>query len=220
MNTGIGDAFNLGWKLGSVISGNASDGLLDTYEAERRPVAADVVRQTSRACLRVSYLGGPLAEMAIADRLSSFIRDAPLAGDRAPNAACRMVPSGEATTLGRLTDAHWALLLFGQSVADQRAWAAATRRYLDELRVIRVLPAGSAGTLADTNGVEAVVHDNDSAVARGYRPGRHAAILLRPDGHIALRSSRLAPEGLVAWLHRFLHADNAQQSGPGRQRCG
>ena len=49
MNTGIGDAFNLGWKLSCVISGKASDRLLDTYEVARRPVAADVVRQTSRA---------------------------------------------------------------------------------------------------------------------------------------------------------------------------
>jgi 4,5-epoxidase len=48
MNTGIGDAFNLCWKLARVINGNASDRLLDSYEAERRPVAANVVRQTSR----------------------------------------------------------------------------------------------------------------------------------------------------------------------------
>lgn len=48
MNTGIGDAFNLGWKLACVINGNASDRLLDSYEAERRPVTANVVRQTSR----------------------------------------------------------------------------------------------------------------------------------------------------------------------------
>src|SRR5262249_45819904 len=48
MNTGIGDAFNLGWKLSCVIGGKASDRLLDTYETERRPVAVEVVRQTSR----------------------------------------------------------------------------------------------------------------------------------------------------------------------------
>jgi 4,5-epoxidase len=47
MNTGIGDAFNLGWKLACVVTGVASDQLLDTYEAERRPVALSVIRQTS-----------------------------------------------------------------------------------------------------------------------------------------------------------------------------
>ena len=47
MNTGIGDAENLAWKLALVICGRADDGLLDTYEAERRPIAKDVLETTS-----------------------------------------------------------------------------------------------------------------------------------------------------------------------------
>ena len=43
MNTGLQDAFNLGWKLALVCRGEAGAGLLDTYEAERRPVAELVV---------------------------------------------------------------------------------------------------------------------------------------------------------------------------------
>jgi 2-polyprenyl-6-methoxyphenol hydroxylase-like FAD-dependent oxidoreductase len=43
MNTGLQDAFNLGWKLALVCRGEADAGLLDTYEAERRPVAELVV---------------------------------------------------------------------------------------------------------------------------------------------------------------------------------
>jgi 2-polyprenyl-6-methoxyphenol hydroxylase-like FAD-dependent oxidoreductase len=43
MNTGLQDAFNLGWKLALVCRGEAGVGLLDTYEAERRPVAERVV---------------------------------------------------------------------------------------------------------------------------------------------------------------------------------
>lgn len=39
MNTGLGDAYDLGWKLASVINGSGGAGLLDSYEAERRPVA-------------------------------------------------------------------------------------------------------------------------------------------------------------------------------------
>ncbi|EXJ69170.1 uncharacterized protein A1O5_08105 [Cladophialophora psammophila CBS 110553] len=39
MNTGIGDAYDLGWKLASVINGSGGISLLDSYEAERRPVA-------------------------------------------------------------------------------------------------------------------------------------------------------------------------------------
>jgi 2,4-dichlorophenol 6-monooxygenase len=39
MNTGIGDAHNLGWKVAMAMGGHADDRLLDTYELERRPVA-------------------------------------------------------------------------------------------------------------------------------------------------------------------------------------
>jgi 2-polyprenyl-6-methoxyphenol hydroxylase-like FAD-dependent oxidoreductase len=46
MNTGIGDVHNLGWKLATVLRGQAGEGLLDSYEAERKPVA---VRNTTRA---------------------------------------------------------------------------------------------------------------------------------------------------------------------------
>jgi 4,5-epoxidase len=49
MNTGIGDAENLAWKLALVVTGRAHEGLLDTYEAERCPVAAEVLGATSGA---------------------------------------------------------------------------------------------------------------------------------------------------------------------------
>jgi 2-polyprenyl-6-methoxyphenol hydroxylase-like FAD-dependent oxidoreductase len=53
MNTGIQDAWNLGWKLWLVASGVAGDALLDSYEAERWPVGRFVLRFTDRA-FRVS----------------------------------------------------------------------------------------------------------------------------------------------------------------------
>ena len=43
LNLGLGDAMNLGWKLAAAIHGNAPDGLLDTYNAERHPIAARVL---------------------------------------------------------------------------------------------------------------------------------------------------------------------------------
>ena len=46
MNTGIQDAFNLGWKLALAVRGQAAPGLLDTYEAERHPIARGVLRGT------------------------------------------------------------------------------------------------------------------------------------------------------------------------------
>lgn len=46
LNLGVQDAFNLGWKLAAQIRGQAPDTLLDTYQAERRPVAEDVLNNT------------------------------------------------------------------------------------------------------------------------------------------------------------------------------
>ncbi|WP_063734951.1 FAD-dependent monooxygenase [Streptomyces sp. RTd22] len=47
LNLGVQDAFNLGWKLAATVQGRAPAGLLDTYHAERHPVAARVLHHTS-----------------------------------------------------------------------------------------------------------------------------------------------------------------------------
>jgi 2-polyprenyl-6-methoxyphenol hydroxylase-like FAD-dependent oxidoreductase len=48
MNTGIGDAFNLAWKLSDALAGRASPSILDTYESERRAFALRLVATTDR----------------------------------------------------------------------------------------------------------------------------------------------------------------------------
>jgi 2-polyprenyl-6-methoxyphenol hydroxylase-like FAD-dependent oxidoreductase len=49
MNTGLGDAINLAWKLKAVLAGQASGALLDTYETERRAFARKLIATTDRA---------------------------------------------------------------------------------------------------------------------------------------------------------------------------
>jgi 2-polyprenyl-6-methoxyphenol hydroxylase-like FAD-dependent oxidoreductase len=49
MNTGIQDAHNLAWKLALALSGHAAPGLLDSYDAERRPIGEEVVGRTVRS---------------------------------------------------------------------------------------------------------------------------------------------------------------------------
>ncbi|CAM5260913.1 hypothetical protein GCM10010329_04650 [Streptomyces spiroverticillatus] len=89
LNTSVQDAYNLGWKLGQVLRYGADPALLDTYEQERRPVAADMLglstqvhrgeRQRGAATqqLGLGYRGGPL---------SAGAAGALEAGDRAPDA--------------------------------------------------------------------------------------------------------------------------------------
>jgi 2-polyprenyl-6-methoxyphenol hydroxylase-like FAD-dependent oxidoreductase len=62
MNTGIGDAVNLAWKLAAVIHKRAGDALLDSYELERMPFAQRLVATTDRAFSFVTA-DGPLAEI-------------------------------------------------------------------------------------------------------------------------------------------------------------
>ncbi|WP_410667851.1 FAD-dependent oxidoreductase [Amycolatopsis sp. cmx-4-68] len=98
LNTGIQDAYNLGWKLGQVLAG-ADARLLDSYEAERLPIAAGVLglstkkyeglakldpsslrRGQDEQQLTLTYHGGPLAP-GDGDRTSTLE-----VGDRAPDA--------------------------------------------------------------------------------------------------------------------------------------
>ena len=67
MNTGLGDAENLAWKLALVVRNRASERLLDTYEAERRPIGARVLASTTPATRLV--LGPGLLTRTVRDRL-------------------------------------------------------------------------------------------------------------------------------------------------------
>jgi 2-polyprenyl-6-methoxyphenol hydroxylase-like FAD-dependent oxidoreductase len=62
MNTGIQDAWNLGWKLALVVAGEAHDDLLSTYESERMPVGRYVVRFTDRA-FRIATSTNPVIRL-------------------------------------------------------------------------------------------------------------------------------------------------------------
>ena len=64
MNTGVQDAFNLGWKLAYVHKGWSDDALLDSYTDDRRPVAARLVRTTNRFFDRVLQ-PGPLQQRIV-----------------------------------------------------------------------------------------------------------------------------------------------------------
>ncbi|MEU1090091.1 FAD-dependent monooxygenase [Streptomyces sp. NPDC005892] len=180
MNTGIQDAYNLGWKLAQVLAG-APDALLDTYQAERRPVAARVLGLSSEIYdsmnsrplagtkrgdeerqLTLSYAGGPLAPDAAGS-------PGPRPGDRAPDAA---YTDTEGRT-GRLHQAfrgtHFTLLALGtqaRPAADGLARPAGGA----EIRILAVAdPAG--------------------ALRQHYAPAGPALVLVRPDGYIAATAS-------------------------------
>jgi 2-polyprenyl-6-methoxyphenol hydroxylase-like FAD-dependent oxidoreductase len=81
MNTGIMDAHNLAWKLALVADGGASDELLNTYEQERRPVAANVLG-LSHAIVRWHHMNHPV-KRALLDALVPAITRLPALQTRA-----------------------------------------------------------------------------------------------------------------------------------------
>lgn len=107
LNTGVQDAYNLGWKLARALTG-APASLLDTYEEERRPIAATVLglstdlhdrksfrRDEETYQLRVGYRGGSLA------------RDG---GDRAPDGPLPLADGTRARMFDLLRGPHFTLL--------------------------------------------------------------------------------------------------------------
>ena len=72
LNLGVQDAFNLGWKLAAQIGGWAPETLLDTYEAERHPVAEDVLDNTRAQMELLSTEPGPQAVRRLLTELMDF----------------------------------------------------------------------------------------------------------------------------------------------------
>jgi hypothetical protein len=119
LNTSVQDAYNLGWKLAAVIGG-ASAILLDSYERERRPVAAsmlglatELLEAAKRGDMRrgrgvqqldIGYPGSPLA-LQMPERVAGL-----LAGDRAPDAPLRGAAGQPARLFELLRGPHWTLL--------------------------------------------------------------------------------------------------------------
>lgn len=79
MNTGIGDVHNLAWKLALVLRGRAPAALLDSYEAERRPVAQTNIEQSVHNAMKMAESG--LSGMATHDSPIAKKLDGPDAAD-------------------------------------------------------------------------------------------------------------------------------------------
>ncbi|MEU6256055.1 FAD-dependent oxidoreductase [Streptomyces sp. NPDC047043] len=119
LNTSVQDAYNLGWKLGAVLRDGAPAPLLDTYEDERRPIAAQMLGISTGVHRGEIRRGAATVQLGLGYRdsaLTEETRTAPdgvQAGDRAPDATIGGV---------RLFDAfrgpHWTLLALGTRVPD------------------------------------------------------------------------------------------------------
>ncbi|GAA3567389.1 FAD-dependent monooxygenase [Nonomuraea rosea] len=183
MNTGIGDATNLGWKLAATVHGTAPAWLLDTYEAERHPVGERVLKVTDRMFRMVMMRSGLLQRLArVAMRLAFRIEpvqrvprtflsgigtsyppdgDRPhrLAGTYAPDVTLGGIRLAEALRTGRFvlldtTSAHAAADLAGKEYADQVVTLTGSDGGLPAVMLVR--PDGYVAWATDDHGGAAV----------------------------------------------------------------
>jgi 2-polyprenyl-6-methoxyphenol hydroxylase-like FAD-dependent oxidoreductase len=201
MNTGIGDAINLAWKIAAALAGRAGDNLLDSYEAERIGFARRLVATTDRV-FTFATAEGRLADLlrtrvaplliprvaafdAVREYLFRTVSQVMLnyrGGPLSRGAAGRVhggdrlpwAPVDGTDNFSPLAGLEWQVHVYGSPSADLRAWCA---DHDIPLHVFRWRSEYEAAGLA-----------------------RDALYLLRPDSYVALADGSGAVDGL---LHYF-----------------
>jgi len=198
LNLGVHDAVNLGWKLAQVVHGTSPESLLDSYQAERHPVAARALRTTmaqtalSRGDERMQAVRESIAELLRMDeprtRYAAMMSGLdihydlgvghPLLGRRMPDLDL-LTPSGPQRMFTLLHGARPLLLDLGAPDAlDITPWANRVRRI--EARYTGAWELPVLGTVSAP-----------------------AAVLVRPDGHVAWvgeGTDRGLQEALTTWF--------------------
>ncbi|HVX47337.1 MAG TPA: FAD-dependent monooxygenase [Mycobacteriales bacterium] len=206
MNTGIQDAFNLGWKLAAVIRGRAHPALLDTYAQERGAVARRLVKGTRRftqltllhdpvtTALRRDIaphiLSRPRVQHALTEAVAqidvsyhdgSHHNRVPQAGDRAPDVP--VLHNGATVQLFRLLDpVDYTLLAFGPVPRPHPL-------------IGRVLQVTDAPTVDGDR-----IRVGGAAIRGRYGVPGAGVVLIRPDGYVGFRAVGDESAGLEDYL--------------------
>ncbi|ADD41376.1 FAD-dependent monooxygenase [Stackebrandtia nassauensis] len=149
LNTGVQDAYNLGWKLAAVLAG-ADEELLETYEAERLPVAAVVLGLSTRLHdTAATSVTKAFKRGADTDQLGIHYRYSPLsvgerAGDRAADGVVTSVDGERLRLFDLYRGPHWTLLAAAEPPAELDPGVRVHR--------VRASPTGDAFTLVRPDG--------------------------------------------------------------------
>jgi len=203
LNTGVQDAMNLGWKLAQVVKRISPEGLLDTYHAERHPVAARVLRDTMaqvalmRVDDRTDTLRGILSELLDMDEPRKRF-------------AARMSGLDIHYDIGRrdMGETH---PLLGRRMPDlDLATAAGPRRVFELLHQAQpvLLNLGETGAIEITPWADRVRLVDARYTGTWELPAIGAitapiAVLIRPDGYVAWEGEGMGPrlaDALTTWF--------------------
>jgi hypothetical protein len=177
MNTGIADAHNLGWKLAWVVRGWADPSLLDSYDAERRPVGVANAHRSLEAAAGDTgdrdLLADDLGVTYRSPVVEAHDADAPVSGAcpgvRAPHVWVER--DGARVSLLDLYDGRLTVVTGPGGVA----WRTAVHELAAEGLPIQVVELSHD------------IGDPDGRAASRYRVAATSAVLVRPDGHVASR---------------------------------
>ncbi|MBB3604055.1 pentachlorophenol monooxygenase [Mycolicibacterium sp. BK556] len=203
MNTGIQDAHNLAWKLALVLQGVAADGLVASYDAERRPVGEEVVGRTVRHAQQGIGAGETDLDHVLRREAQLLIDygDSPIVGASGDTGLRAGLRAPDATGLARAAVTAPVRLF---SVLDRRRhttllYAGAETTAADVARLEEVaaaaveaahgqmdvyLVADPDADVADT--VLPLLRDAAGEFAARYAPGPSAVFVIRPDGYLCL----------------------------------
>jgi hypothetical protein len=205
MNTGIQDAYNLGWKLASVLSGAADESLLDTYDDERLPIAKWTLGVSNAGLERVvasltnedsQGLGAAQTpdghQLGLAYPWSALSTDLEgsatgvRAGDRAPDAPVTDAAGSPVRLFDLFRGSHFTVLGFGADGAP----------------VLREL-SERFPELVKCFTIDVDLVDDAGHARSGYGVIEDSFVIVRPDGYVALTAPLTAGDGLAGYLGRF-----------------
>ncbi|MFD6565700.1 rifampin monooxygenase [Micromonospora profundi] len=180
LNLGIQDAFNLGWKLAAEINGWAPDGLLDSYHAERHPVAADVLDNTRAQMELLSTEPGAQAVRRLLAELMDF-----------EDVNRHLIE--KVTAIGVRYDFGAGHDLLGRHLRDVRLKGGRLYELMHGGRGLLLDQTGRLSVAGWADRVDHVVDVSEEVDA--------PAVLLRPDGHVAWAGDD--QQGLAEQLRRW-----------------
>jgi 2-polyprenyl-6-methoxyphenol hydroxylase-like FAD-dependent oxidoreductase len=223
MNTGIQDAYNLGWKLAAVVAG-ADAALLDTYEEERLPVAAWVLGISNALlaqAVKAKHIAGPRGaetfQLGINYRGHRLAQDLRTnagkiqAGDRAPDAPGLQMNGETHRLFDLIRGTHLTLLAFGEGwdsvIADIQ------EHHGDTVKSFVIRESEESDAVPGW-------HDQAKHAARNYDIHNDTLVIIRPDGYIGMVTEEKTSPAALAYLAKAAASTWIDAAQPdARRRC-
>ncbi|UZR98516.1 FAD-dependent oxidoreductase [Chondrinema litorale] len=189
LNTGIQDAYNLGWKIAQTLAGAKDDSLLDSYEAERLPIAAGVLGLSSKKYeaigkyssaslkrgkdeqqLGITYQGSPIIST------SCSVTKTLQAGDRVPNANFTTSEGKNITLFELLRGTQFTIIAYGSAARNELERLKWTKKGATLNRIF---------VNKDDERNQLGLKDTNLNFQKTFGLSDNALILIRPDKYIA-----------------------------------